>query len=510
MIYHNPVIPGFHPDPSICRVGEDYYLITSSFEYFPGIPIFHSRDLVNWKQIGHVLTRKSQLPLMRKNNHPSSLGIYAPTIRYHEGRFYVITTNVTTGENFYVHAENPEGPWSEPIVIPGWGGIDPDLFFDDDGRVYLTGTNYYPIEPEAIYQAEIDLATGQVIGERKKIWDGTGGCCPEGPHIYKINGWYYLMIAEGGTEYGHMETIARSKRPDGPYEASPYNPIMSNRSTNLPIQATGHGELIQAPDGSWWAVFLGIRPVGYPKRHHLGRETYLAPVTWTEDGWPIIGTDGRIEMSYEIGDWTLDEPPVWLELDDFDSPSLSHVWNFYRNPAAGSYSLEERPGWLTLHGQACSLNDYASPAFVGRRQQHLKCEILAKMEFDPAQDGEEAGLTVFMNERYHYDLCKLRKDGKTYIILRKTVGSLSLIEAEAAYDEPAVELGISAIDEEYTFYITTTEDERITLGRGETSLLSTEVAGGFTGVYLAMYATGNGKPNQAPAAFDYFRYRPME
>ena len=145
----------------------------------------------------------------------------------------MITTNVTTGENFYVHAENPEGPWSEPIVIPGWGGIDPDLFFDDDGRVYLTGTNYYPIEPEAIYQAEIDLATGQVIGERKKIWDGTGGCCPEGPHIYKINGWYYLMIAEGGTEYGHMETIARSKRPDGPYEASPYNPIMSNRENRL-------------------------------------------------------------------------------------------------------------------------------------------------------------------------------------------------------------------------------------------------------------------------------------
>jgi alpha-N-arabinofuranosidase len=508
MIYHNPIISGFHPDPSICRVGDDYYLITSSFEYFPGIPIFHSRDLVNWKQLGHVLTRPSQLPLARKDHYPSSLGIYAPTIRYHNGRFYVITTNVTTGINFYVHADRPEGPWSEPVIIEGWPGIDPDLFFDEDGKVYVTGTNQYQVEPEGIYQAELDIETGRVLTDRILLWYGTGGSCPEGPHIYRIGEWYYLMIAEGGTEYGHMETIARSKHPSGPYEAHPRNPIMSNRSTNLPIQATGHADLVQAPDGTWWAVFLGIRPVGYPKRHHLGRETFLAPVNWSEDGWPTIGSEGRIELTYETGSWPVSQPSAWLDKDDFDQPLLDPVWNFCRNPAEGSWSLTERPGWLTLYGEPCSLDDYASPAFVGRRQQHLKCEISTYLEFQPGQDGEEAGLTVYMNERYHYDLSLIRQHGQNYLRLRRRVGSLWKIEQEIAYADIGVELGVSAVDEEYTFWVTSQDGTRMIMGNGETSLLSTEVAGGFTGVYIAMYASGNGKPSRSPAFFDYFRYIP--
>jgi len=509
MIYHNPIIRGFHPDPSICRVGTDYYLITSSFEYFPGIPIFHCRDLVNWKPLGHVLTRPSQLPLARTNHGLSSLGIYAPTIRYHNGRFYVITTNVTNGANFYVYADKPEGPWSDPVMIPDWPGIDPDLFFDENGKVYVTGTNRYMVEPEGIYQAELDIETGRLVSDRILIWHGTGGACPEGPHIYKIGDWYYLMIAEGGTEYGHMETIARSKHPSGPYEANPNNPIMSNRSTNLPIQATGHADLVQAPDGSWWAVFLGIRPVGYPKRHHLGRETNLAPVTWSEDGWPVIGTNGRIGLTYETGSWPVEPPAAWLEHDDFNQTELDPVWNFYRNPAEGSWSLTDRPGWLTLYGQACALDEFGSPAFVGRRQQHLKCEISTYLEFEPEQDGEEAGLTVFMNEHYHYDLCKIRQQGRNFIRLRRRIGSLWKVEHEIAYGASGVELGISAVDEEYTFWIKSPDGKRISIGNGETSLLATEVAGGFTGVYIAMYASGNGKLSRAPAAFDYFRYVPL-
>jgi len=509
MIYRNPIISGFHPDPSICRVGNDYYLITSSFEYFPGIPIFHSRDLVNWRQLGHVLTRPNQLPLQRRNANPSSLGIYAPTIRHHNGRFYVITTNVTTGANFYVHADRPDGPWSDPIVIEGWPGIDPDLFFDVDGKVYVTGTNRYMAEPEGIYQAELDVETGRVIGDRILLWHGTGGSCPEGPHIYRIGDWYYLMIAEGGTEYGHMETIARSRHPSGPYESNPANPIMSNRSTNLPIQATGHADLVQAPDGSWWAVFLGIRPVGYPKRHHLGRETNLAPITWSEDGWPIIGTGGRIGLSYEIGSWPIERPPAWLEHDDFDQPTLAPVWNFYRNPAEGSWSLKERPGWLTLHGQACTLDGYEAPAFVGRRQQHLRCEISTCLDFQPEWNGEEAGLTVFMNERYHYDLCKTRQQDRDFIRLRRRIGSLWKVEREIACNAAIVELGVTAAEEAYTFWIRYPDGERLAIGNGETSLLATEVAGGFTGVYMAMYATGNGEPSRTPAAFDYFQYVPL-
>lgn len=519
----NPVISGFHPDPSVCRSGEDYYLVTSSFEYFPGVPLFHSRDLIHWRQIGHVLTRDSQLPLSRKNGHPSSLGIYAPVIRFHEGRFYVITTNVTWGKNFYVWTDDPEGEWSEPVVMEGWEGIDPDLFFDDDGRVYVTGTSAYMSETEGIYQAELDIATGRLLGPRKCVWTGTGGSTPEGPHLYKINGWYYLMIAEGGTEYGHMETIARSRRPDGPFEPNPHNPIMSNRSTNMPIQATGHADLIQAADGSWWAVLLGIRPVGYPKRHHLGRETHLAPVRWTEEGWPVIGADGRVEEQLEIGpemptdgqageavEASGGDAGSCALVEHFDHGSLSAVWNFNRNPPAGAWSLTERPGWLTLHGQACTLSDWESPAFVGRRQQHFQCEAAVWMEFAPREDGEEAGLTVFMNELFHYEAAKVMQDGKPMLLLRRRIGSLWKVEAEVEYGEPAVLLGVEAKSEGFTFFYEDQNGRRTKLGYGESAMLATEVAGGFTGLYFAMYATGNGKTSTAPAYFDYFRYTPGE
>lgn len=269
MTYRNPVIPGFHPDPSVCRVGDDYYLVTSSFEYFPGVPLFHSKDLVHWRQIGHCLTRVSQLDLSEAR---SSAGIYAPTIRFRDGTFYMTTTNVSGRGNFIVTTDDPHGEWSDGVAVDH-PGIDPDLFFDEDGIVYYT-TSYN----QGIYQSRIDAKTGQRFSDPRLIWSGTGGQYPESPHIYRIGDWYYLFIAEGGTEYGHMETVARSKRPEGPYESCPDNPILSHRSIQSPIQATGHADLVQTPDGDWWAVFLGIRPVGYPFRHHLGRETFLAPV----------------------------------------------------------------------------------------------------------------------------------------------------------------------------------------------------------------------------------------
>ena len=283
--YRNPVIPGFHPDPSVVRVGDDFYLVTSSFEFFPGVPIFTSRDLVHWRQLGHVLTRESQLPLQKAR--PSG-GIYAPTLRYHDGTFYMITTNVDGGGNFLVTAKDPAGPWSEPVWLPDFGGIDPSLFFDDDGTVYLTGQGSgSPGQPRGIYQTTLDVKTGKLLGPLRLVWDRTGTRYPEGPHLYKIRGRYYLMIAEGGTEYGHMVTIARSDSPWGPFEACPRNPILTHRQTenDMPVQGTGHADLVEAADGSWWMVFLAFRPVsGY--WHHLGRETFLAPVTWDADGWP--------------------------------------------------------------------------------------------------------------------------------------------------------------------------------------------------------------------------------
>src|SRR6266498_3094311 len=254
--FDNPVISGMAPDPSICRVGDDYYLVTSSFEYFPGVPVYHSKDLIHWRLLSYSLSRPSQLPLVLLKRHGR---IWAATIRYHDGTFYLVTTNKSEGRgNFFVHTKDPAGEWSEPVWLDQ-GGIDPSLLFDDDGKVYLT-TGGAPDCPARICQSEIDIKTGKRLSDVQPLWSGSGGSSPEGPHLYKINGLYYLMIAEGGTEYGHMETIARSRSPRGPFEAAPGNPILTHRNFKAStIQGTGHADLIQAHDGSWWLVFLGFR-----------------------------------------------------------------------------------------------------------------------------------------------------------------------------------------------------------------------------------------------------------
>ena len=290
--YQNPVIPGFHPDPSVCRVGDDFYLVNSSFQYFPGVPLFHSKDMVNWEQIGHCLTRPSQLPL-----HDASAwgGIYAPTIRYNDGTFYMITTNVSDKGNFIVHTTDPRGEWSEPVWVEQ-GGIDPSLYFED-GKCYLVSN-----PDNCIFLCQIDPMTGKQLTESKRIWTGTGGRYPEGPHIYKKDGWYYLLISEGGTEYGHKVTIARSRRIDGPYTGNPANPILTHINMNAqgsPIQGTGHADLVEAPDGSWWMVCLAFRP--QTGTHHLlGRETFLAPVRWDKGAWPVVNGDGTIALQMDV------------------------------------------------------------------------------------------------------------------------------------------------------------------------------------------------------------------
>lgn len=504
MQYTNPVIPGFHPDPSICRVGDDYYLVTSTFEYFPGVPIFHSKDLVNWRQIGHCLTTPEQLPL---GNAWSSGGIFAPTIRYHDGWFYMVTTNVSGVGNFYVKTQHPEGPWSQPIHVKQ-DGIDPSLLFDDDGRVYFQSSRTGD-EGHCIYQCEIDIETGEMLTESRYIWRGTGGAHPEAPHLYKINGEYYLMIAEGGTEYGHMETIARSSQPYGPFESCPHNPILTNRSMDSSIQATGHADLIEAHDGSWWAVFLGIRPVAYPKGHHLGREVYLAPVTWTADGWPVIGKDTHIEPLMDAPQLPQTTWPERPARDDFDDERLGLDWTFLRNPAEGSWSLQERPGYLVLHGHQAGLsNEKTAPAFVGRRLSHFSCRMETEIDFEPQKDGEEAGLTVYMNERHHYDLGLKTVAGRRVAVFRKTVGSLSTEHTLECPEGPVV-LRIQALPKKFTASIETEQSGEMELGWGETHLLSTEVAGGFTGVFIAMYAASE-TGQSVPAAFDWFHYEPAE
>ncbi|MEF2965701.1 glycoside hydrolase family 43 protein [Paenibacillus sp. M1] len=503
MQYTNPVIPGFHPDPSICRVGDDYYLVTSSFEYFPGVPVFHSKDLVHWRQIGHCLTTETQLPLTKAW---SSGGIFAPTIRYHNGWFYMVTTNVSGSGNFYVKTRNPEGPWSDPIPV-AQSGIDPSLLFDDDGRVYFHSACAGD-QGDGIYQCEIDIETGRMLTESRLIWKGTGGAHPEAPHVYKIHGQYYLMIAEGGTEYGHMETIARSDDPYGPYESCPHNPILSNRSMKSTIHAAGHADLIQAQDGSWWAVCLGIRPVSYPMGHHLGREVFLAKVTWTADGWPVIGNNTHIEPVMDAPRLPEVRFPAKQVRDDFGETRLGLEWSFLRNPREGSWSLTERPGSLVLHGDRISLDDTGSPAFVGRRLCHFSCNMEAALDFEPLNDGEEAGLTVYKSEKHHYDLAVRRVNGRKLLVFRRTVGSLRVEETRDCPAGPLV-LQIKALPEKFTAFVRARETGSIELGWGETHLLSTEVAGGFTGVFIAMYATSE-TGDSSPASFDWFDYDPAD
>ena len=505
MSYENPVLPGFHPDPSICRVGGDYYLATSSFEYFPGVPLFHSRDLVHFRPIGHALRTARALQL---ENAKSSQGIFAPTLRYHAGTFYLVTTNVSGGGNFYVTARHPEGPWSDPIWLHedhGW--MDPSLFFDDDGKVYFT--RHGGGERGGIYQTELDLERGELEGPARLIWSGSGGIWPEGPHLYKRGGHYYLMIAEGGTGYGHGVTIARSRSPYGPFEACPRNPILSHaaRATHA-IQAVGHADWVSTPDGHDFLLFLGIRPVS-GKHHHLGRETFLAPMTWDADGFPSVNGGRSIELSMTAEGLPPSAPwPTAESRDDFTSSSLGLEWNFIRNPRAEHWSLDARRSFLRLRGTRASLDEVASPAFVGRRQQHFACRVRALLEFDPALEGEEAGLTLRANEANHYDLCVVRAGGRRRVRLRVRVSGDARVLGEIdAADGPLV-LGIDAERERYDFSVANLTAEPRSLGSTSPVPLSTESAGGFTGVYIGMYATTAHEAAMPPADFDWFEYRP--
>jgi xylan 1,4-beta-xylosidase len=508
-MYNNPIISGFYPDPSICRVGADYYLVTSSFEYFPGVPVFHSRDLVHWRQIGHALTRPSQLDLTEAG---SSKGIFAPSLRYHDGTFYMVTTNVSGGGNFYVTTRDPAGPWSEPHRLDerqGGVAIDPSLLFASDGRVYYTREGGG--ERGGIYQAELDIEAGRLSSEPRQIWAGTGGIWPEGPHLYEIGGRYYLLISEGGTGTGHSLTIARSDAPFGPFEPYAHNPILthSNRPEEA-IQATGHGDLVQAPDGRWWIVFLGIRRWD-GKNHHLGRETFLAPVTWNEEGWPVIngGQPIRLEMSVE----GLPSPQPWPEpspRDDFDRPSLAFDWNFLRNPAKDSWSLDGRPGFLRLSGGTASLDEVGAPAFVGRRQRHLRGRAATRLEFSPSAAGQRAGLAVRANEANHYELVISAAASGRQVELRTRVAGTANDVARSVIPPGAVTLAVEAYPDRYEFSATDAAGQMHALGHAPTQPLSSESAGGFTGVYLGMFATTRADAAMPPADFDWFEYRSVE
>jgi xylan 1,4-beta-xylosidase len=510
--FSNPILPGFYPDPSICRVADHYYLVTSTFAYFPGIPIFHSQDLVHWEQLGHVLGRLSQLDL---DGVGQSEGIFAPTIRYHQGIFYVITTNITKGGNFIVTAADPAGPWSDPYWLHDAPGIDPSLFFDETGRAYYIGTRSAP-EGERyfgnceIWLRELDLQRMTLIGEEYPLWRGAlrEAVWPEGPHIYFKDGYYYLMIAEGGTDYHHAVTIARSPKITGPYEGNPANPILTHRhlGRSYPVTNTGHADLVETPAGDWWMVLLGSRPFGGYYRN-LGRETFLVPVIW-EDGWPVVSPgSGKVEFSYSspaLPEFAV--APV-LARDDFDRNTLNLVWNFIRTPRGEFWSLTDRPGYLRLKLKPERLNELKNPAFIGRRIQHFDFTATTVVEFSPGCPGETAGIALIQNHRFYFRLEIVAADRDYRIRLIQTAAGVEAEIASQVWAPGPVYLRITGRKQEFGFYYGTSEKMmNILAEKIDGRILSTDVAGGFVGSYVGLFACGNGVTTQNYADFDWFEY----
>jgi xylan 1,4-beta-xylosidase len=488
--YYNPVIPGFWSDPSVCRVGEDYYLVNSTFEYFPGVPVFHSKDLINWELIGYCIDRPTQLP--------KGLNIFATTIRYHDGIFYMITTNIAGEGNFYVTATNPAGPWSDPVFIEAQG-IDPDLFFDEDGKVYIISSTFI--------LHEVDIKTGKFISEGLKIWNGTGGRYPEGPHIYKKDGFYYVMAAEGGTEEAHSETIARSKNIWGPYNSNPSNPILAHCNAagqGNPIQGVGHADIINAHDGSWWIVFHGYRSVG-GTHHILGRETCLAPVSWPENGWPVVNGNGTAAVKMTCPTLPLKPFAAKPARIDFGPDKPGFEWNYLRYPVQGNYSLSEHNGFLRLKGSEQTIEDRKSPTFTGRRVQDMFFTATTQIEFTPGKANEEAGM-ILLNNGAHFDLLIKQSGGKRVVVCKLRFGSVIHESNEVGLKPGPVKLIIKGESANFVFLYAQGNDTPKEIIKVMSRYLSSETVGGFTGVYVGLYATGNGKPCSANADYDWFEY----
>lgn len=508
--FYTPILPGWYSDPSICTNGEgDYFLVTSTFTYFPGVPIFHSRDLLNWKQVGHVLSRPSQLVNM-VGQHVSG-GIFAPAISYnpHNKTYYMITTNVGAG-NFYVKTQDPFGEWSDPIRVPEVGGIDPSIFFDEDGKAYVVNNDEAP-DFKAEYDGhrtirvqEFDWKNDKMVGPRKIIVNK--GVHPEekpiwieGPHMYKINGKYYLMDAEGGTSVNHSEVIFRSDSPWGPFKAWERNPILTQRhlSPNRPnpITCAGHADLVQAAEGDWWAVFLACRPINN-RFENLGRETFLLPVEWSEDGFPIITQGDEVVPMIQcrkgvkrgenvtFGNFSVSE--------EFGDSILDMQWMTLRGPATDLYSLTETPGYLTLKCGEKSSKERDVPALVCRRMQHHEFQTETRMYFNPESAEEKAGLLLFKDEFHQYFMAVSQSENGRQITLTQIgredkVLATNPVPADATcFDLKVVSKGLTY---DFLYSIDKGKEWKTLCDNVDAGYLSTAVAGGFTGTTIALYAT---------------------
>ncbi|MDB5192878.1 MAG: Alpha-N-arabinofuranosidase [Segetibacter sp.] len=533
--YTNPILSGFYPDPSICRVSTDYYLVNSTFAYFPGIPVFHSKDLVNWKLIGHVITRTEQMDFTGKG---VSRALFAPTIRYHDGLFYLTCTMIDGKGNFVVTAKNPAGPWSNPYWLP-LDGIDPSLFFDEDGQSYIT-YNSIPPDNKSLYNGhrtirmnKFDHKNMKVVGESKILVNGGTDISKkpswiEGPHIVKKYGYYYLISAEGGTGADHSVVAFRSKKIDGPYVSYEKNPILTQRNLRerkYPITSTGHADLVELPDGTWQAVFLGTRP--YEADYfNTGRETFLTPVAW-KDEWPVINP-GQELVQYEYPHplpekkdnvTTTKYSGNFSYKEDFNDARLNMDWIFLRNVKEQWYNLTNRKGFLSIKVRRETAAGKMNPSFVARRQQHTTFTASTSIMFNPQTENEKAGLTCFINEDHFYFICRSKENNKDVVQLYQSPknatdsNSMLLLATKVLPSgNGSLQLKVDAKAHNYSFYYSTNnKDWKLVKDNVDGKFLSTKVAGGFganfVGNTLALYATSLGTPANNTALFDWFEYK---
>ncbi|MCR4924237.1 MAG: glycoside hydrolase family 43 protein [Lachnospiraceae bacterium] len=504
--YHNPVQRGFFPDPSVIRVGQDYYMVNSSFQYFPAIPISHSRDMVHWHIIGHAITEPDWLDI---GDIKDSHGIWAPDIEYVDGKYYIIATlrlnadgkrnNNVMRRQLLMHAERPEGPYSKPQCIE-IDDIDPSFFVDSDGKKYITiakAVNLFPVSEDF----------SELVGDGKMIWEGTGERCPEGPHIQKIGDYYYAILAEGGTGYGHGINVARSKELYGEYEVSPYNPVMRQTDTSAVLQRCGHGKLVQDSNGKWWCYYLCARP-NKGKYSTIGRETALDPVEFTPDGWFKINRGCGPSLTQDAPDLT----PVIYEkklYDDFDSSVLSLEWEFVRLPDRGSYSLTERPGHFRIWTRDGQLNEIRAKNTLLRREEELYYEAECKVEFYPDKNGEQAGLTCYYSTATYIRCSLCYEEGrKLQLVINRNHGEELIAEEKDIKEIPLI-IRVETKGLSRSFSYSYDGESFKIIGEVENCIFLCDEGvpddpKRHTGTMVGIYANNGGCGSRKKADFDYF------
>ncbi|WP_066195812.1 glycoside hydrolase family 43 protein [Gracilibacillus timonensis] len=486
MKYYNPVIKGFNPDPSICKVNDDYFLVASSFEYFPGIPIYHSVDLINWRQVGNCINRSSQLSF---DNVSDSGGVWAPTIRYSNGVFYVTATMQNYG-NFIITTNDIYKDWSDPMWV-SMGGIDPSLYFEGTKAYFCTNYSKHK-EKEEISMAEIDISTGELITDIKPIWSGTGGGFLEAPHLYHIGEWYYLLTAEGGTFSNHMATVARSRNIWGGYESCPLNPILTNRhDTSKEVQCTGHGDLVEDQNGNWWMIHLGTR-LSRRTMTHLGREIFLTPIKW-RDEWPVVVNNKKASLENE-GELSEQQKVRQNWYANFKQKIWEPQWLFLRKPKNSSYHKVD--GRLLLYPNSSSFDGELQPTFVGVRQADFICTINATYYFATSVVDDEAGVVFYLSSNFYYSISKRKTKQGDYLIVERVAEDFKQIAYKERIKDGKISLRIIADKQYYHFYCAIGEEPLRFVCKTSTRFLACEMAGKcFTGTVIALYALGNAFTN---------------